>query len=205
MSPESEYFASPMVEVAFSIANGAALKPDLELVVRNETGLEIGRLTPATSVVCRLPRMRPVFRFGPQFASQRFRLSRGVTAARMMWDGRRWLCAEAIEEESPTASPRISRTAPEERVSLTSFGAAGLVVGLIWAVIAFNMKVSVSSYYLSDEVVNLDLIQRRNLHFGGAGLLLICSLITTFFGMTQVRTTSTNGRSSERESPNYLP
>lgn len=182
-----------MVDVTFSVANGAELRHDLALLVQNETGIVIGRLTPTSTVCCQLPRSRPVFKFGVRFATQRFMLSSGCSTAEMLWDGTHWDCKTATEVKVQHAVAGTQESSVERFRSLFYIGLAGVAIGAIWAVLAFNMDVTRSSFSFAEgyrNVVNLDLVQRRNLHFMGAGLVILCSLLTTLFAVSQHRTSS---------------
>jgi hypothetical protein len=82
--------------------------------------------------------------------------------------------------------------------ALVYIGVIGLIVGAVWSVKTFNTNVLECGGFWagtnlcdkSELIVNQKLLEKRNLHFAGAALLTICSLITTLFGTLQNRRAS---------------
>jgi hypothetical protein len=88
-----------------------------------------------------------------------------------------------------------------------------MIVGVVWGVIAFNMKTSIEtdgrfgtglySFYIPSEVHNLDLADRRRNHLIGAGITILSGILLFGFGSMQP-TKETSQRltvSNKRESP----
>jgi len=181
--------ASPdEIEVRFSVSEKSELRPHILLRVYTEEGEVLGELHPNSHVWVKLKKRNPTFRFGMPHITNSFRFTTLHSTAEMTWDGRRWSCDHA----EPLQKPHEQKT-DQGQSPLIQIGVGGLLIGVIWAVIAFQMNVFVCGGFWagtdlcdsSDMVMNLNLAQRRNLHFAGAALLTICSLITTLFGMLQ--------------------
>jgi hypothetical protein len=188
MDRENSPVATDEIEVRFSVSRESELNPEIVLRVYNLGGEVLGELQPNKPTWVRLNKRNPTFRFGMPHITNSFRFTTLHSTAEMTWDGRRWSCDHAEPLAKRTTDETTKRTSP-----LVQTGAAGLLIGVMWAVVAFRMNVSVCGGFWSgtnlctesDMVINLDLAQRRNLHFAGASLLTICSLMTTLFGVLQ--------------------
>lgn len=81
------------------------------------------------------------------------------------------------------------------------------IIGAIWLLIAFNMDVTVPSAgtYGIDQVVNLDLIARRQNHLFVAGLLALIGMLLVIFGGSREAQGANAGGQPQRELPPEPP
>ncbi len=187
------------IEVHVSVAKESELRPDIQLHIYNKDGRVLATIRPEETTTIRLYKKDPIFRFGIPYNAHTFRFNVLHDTAVMLWDGRRWSCKHAepvqgVGSNIPQNTNRPNATTKQQETSpLILIGAVGMIVGVIWLFVAFQMNVFVcgglwegySTCSDSHLVLNLNLSQRRNLHFAGAALLTICSVITTLFGTIQ--------------------
>jgi hypothetical protein len=175
------------IVVTFSLDPSSQIGRDIPVLIKTREGeslCNIGFDAPAT---VSLPSDRPYFKCGTTFHANLFKLkddSRSPQAVTMFWSGQRWMSKEAVNLAEAAANvPRhLGKDGPEEEGdSLRTIGMAGIGLGLACGVGVFRMDVTVPAggfmSSVDDRVVNLDLVQRRNLYAGATGLLILCSVL----------------------------
>ncbi len=184
------------IDVRFSVTKESELLSDIELRIYNKDGQVLATIRPDENTTIRLKKKDPIFRFGIPYNAHTFRFNVLHDTAEMFWNGREWSCkhaeiVEGVGSNIPTQERGAHRTTKQQASSpLVPIGVIGMIAGVIWIFTTFKMNVFVcgglwegyptcSDSYL---VMNIDLAQRRNLHFGSAALFTMCSLITALFG-----------------------
>jgi hypothetical protein len=172
------------IVVTFLLDPSSQIGRDIPVLIKTREGeslCNIGFDAPATAS---LPSDRPYFKCGTTFHSTLFKLKDDSTSPQtvtMFWSGQRWMSKEAESEHALSARVVSHRPQAEETTEsdpLKTAGMIGLGVGLVCGFAVFQMDVTVASGWPSyTQVVNLDLVQRRNLYAGATGLLILCSVL----------------------------